>query len=666
MIRAKLPPPLSAPIVTGTPSSEKANSPRRIRIAFVAALIAGGTCLAIKETARLRILRGERLGVAGWLSYMDVDSTPFAVLFLLLPLFWWPRRELMRLPAAFRACWRRWFQSTGGDSSTWPGDRRTDVAARSTVRVLVLALIVAAASIAASLFVATRPVTIGRRTFALDELPPVYHDEYSYLFQAETYLAGRWSFPSHPLQPRLFDTMHVVNDGRFASRYFPGPGAWMAPFVALGHPYWGHWLAGALAAMCIFAAGRELAGNGVGFLAGMLTAVSPGLAVFSNLLLAHHPTLLGLSLFVWLFLRMMRTGQWWCALFAGAGLAFAMLCRPMTAFGCSLPFAIVFGWLLFRRNGEWPVKRRLQLLAAITAPLLLGFVIVLIQNRAITGDWLSTPYGKFQTKYTPHHLYGFHNVQRAEAQIARGEALTDDVFENYSRWAKDLTPELAAENAVVRLRATAAWTLGIVPLLMAGVVFLLSRHAEDRRWWLIAAAFASIHLAHLPYWFTGIMDWHYVFESAPLALLLFARATQVLCRHWRRARRPLMPLWWGLLALVALATAYVSPELFWEHSRIDAAAAEFAFTKKRYLAFDEFLDRRVTQRPALVLVEPDPAERHFEFIHNPPDLSGPLLIGRYRPGKTKLSAVTEAFPDRAVYLWRMREGTFERVGGRLR
>ena len=59
----------------------------------------------------------------------------------------------------------------------------------------------------------------------------------------------------------------VLNDdGVFASRDFPGVGAWMAPFVAWGEPVWGHYLAGVLTAIAVLAIGRELAGNGVGLL----------------------------------------------------------------------------------------------------------------------------------------------------------------------------------------------------------------------------------------------------------------------------------------------------------------------------------------------------------------------------------------------------------------
>jgi hypothetical protein len=146
--------------------------------------------------------------------------------------------------------------------------------------------------------------------------------------------------------PELFDQMHVVNEGRFASRYFPGVGLWLAPFVALGHPYWAEWLASGLTAFFAFWAARELAGNGVGLAAGLLTALSPGMGLFSNLLLSHGPTMAALSFFLFVFLRLMRTARAGDAFWAGCGLSFAMLCRPMTAAGFALPFGVWLAWWL--------------------------------------------------------------------------------------------------------------------------------------------------------------------------------------------------------------------------------------------------------------------------------------------------------------------------------
>ena len=658
--------------------------------AFAIGASAAAVFIALREWSRIETLRDAGLGAATWLTDMQLDSTPFAVLFLLLPAFLLMRKPLFHLPRCVVNTYSRDSESSERSAplsqTDWQSVLRKDSESRLNgghrVRAIVLAVVVGGTSLAASLHVAFQPVKVGNATYRLSQLPPAYQDEFSYLFQARTFLDGRWSYPGHPTQPRLFDSMHIYNEGRVASRYFPGTGGWMAPFVAIGRPLWGHWLAGMLVAMFVFAAGRELGGDGVGFLAGMLTAVSPGMALFSNLLLAHHPTLLGLSLFLWMFLRLMRTGQWWNAALAGLGLSFAMLCRPMTAFGFGLPFGATFAFFLFRRcrfrtddpNGTIQDTRCFQntgclpqLLAAIGVPLLLGFLIIGIQNRAITGDWLKAPYGEFTRTYTPRHIFGFNNGERAEAMVAAGEARTNDVFLRYDKWAVNLTPQLVADNVEHRLLAGARWTLGIVPLLMAAVVFLLHRHRDEPRWWLVAAAIVSVHAVHVPYWFVGMLDYHYVFETGPLLLLVFARSTQLLWLHWNARRRPLMPLWWGLVAATALLTAYFPLPPFWRSPRIDGPLTEFAFSKRQYLAANRYLQKQIpaADRPALVLIEPDEAQFHFEYITNDPDLSRQTIVrARYRPGRTSIPEVLRAFPERTVYSWNMKTGEFRPVRGR--
>ncbi len=129
-------------------------------------------------------------------------------------------------------------------------------------------------------------------------MPPTYHDEFSYLFQTETFAAGRTSFPSFEPKPELFDQMHVLNEGRFASRYFPGRVCGTCRSFSSGTSGWAPHVAQAIVAFALFWAGRDLSGFGVGLTASALSAVSPGLVIFSNTLLAHHPTLVGLSLFL--------------------------------------------------------------------------------------------------------------------------------------------------------------------------------------------------------------------------------------------------------------------------------------------------------------------------------------------------------------------------------
>ena len=237
----------------------------QIYAALVLAILAGATVAAVGEWTRFADPETRPKTASEWFIGVNPQTTIFVPLFALLPLFWLVRRPLFT---------RRARPATNGGGQA---------ANRSLAQAWVFAAIVAASA--------------GGMSWGIGQLfgdiPPAYHDEYSYLFQAKTYLAGRLANPVHETAPELFDQMHVLNEDHFVSRYFPGAGAWMAPFVKLGHPYWGHWLANAITAFFVFWAGRELGGNGVGLLAGLLTALSPGMALFSNLLLAHLPTLVG-------------------------------------------------------------------------------------------------------------------------------------------------------------------------------------------------------------------------------------------------------------------------------------------------------------------------------------------------------------------------------------
>ena len=137
------------------------------------------------------------------------------MLLLAIPL-WFVRRPLLDRPPRFWAVINKWL-----DETCPTPDHPTPLAEH--VRAYALSAFLAATGFAMSWHVGQQ----------FGDRPPAYHDEYSYLFQAETFLAGRLSFPSFEPMPELFDQMHVLNEGRFASRYFPGAGLWMAPFLAL-------------------------------------------------------------------------------------------------------------------------------------------------------------------------------------------------------------------------------------------------------------------------------------------------------------------------------------------------------------------------------------------------------------------------------------------------
>lgn len=625
------------------------SSARRLT-AQLLALAAGIGIILYRESLRVNAVL-ESGGLWAWFWDMDLDTSPLLPVMLTLPLFWfWPVSRRIKRP-----------QSSGPGQAGHPPRWLTAL----------LSVSVAAVSLSTSLWIASRPT--GAAEVPFGSLPPAYHDEYSYLFQAHTFLSGRVFIPSHPEMPELFDQMHVLNEGRMASRYFPGTGLWMLPFAAWGHPYWGHWLAGALACVFVLWTGIALASWRVGLLAGLLTGLSPGIALFGNLLLSHHPTLMAVTAFVWAMTVFARRPTSGIALAAGTALAFAMLCRPMTAAAIGLPYGI---WLLWwalsgtrpaagagrspdapsgdRRDGICDALTRagrVRRMVLVGLPVLLGGGLLMAYDTAITGDPLVTPYQLYTEIYTPRHVYGFNNVVRGEQHL--GPKVIDD----YDRWAENLTLPLALRNVRNRIVASWQWTLGLVPLAMAAVVFCLTTPRSERGWWLVAAAIFSLHAAHVPYWYDGIMHFHYVFESAPLWCLIFARSAQRVTADWDRWSRPAMKYWLAIVIAAALVPQYVALLPFWQTSRLSAEMRNVAFSRLRYAEFNRAVqpleaEARADDQPVLILVKRQ-HDVHIDYVTNLPPLDRLVLRGRFEPNTMQLEDVQKAFPERRIYLFDM-------------
>ncbi|NQV28190.1 MAG: hypothetical protein HQ518_27880 [Rhodopirellula sp.] len=643
---------------TGT-AQVRTGSSRCVLIGFAIGCAISLAIIIPAEIDRWNELTGEP-GTA-WLFDMNVDTTPYAVLFILLPVMWVLRQPLIARPPRI---WSRFVK--------WLGESPRNSPDGSRIPVVLAAMFVACVAAVSCLRVASTPVTADGVAFA--DLPPAYHDEYSYLFQAETFAAGRLSFPSHPTAARMFDQMHVLNEGHFASRYFPGTGLWIAPFLMLGNPLAAQWLATVIVCVFVFLIGRELSCNGVGLLAGVLAALSPGLVLFGNLLLAHQPTLVGLGLYIYSFLRMQRllgdAGDsksdtsinriTVAATLSGIGLSFAMLCRPMTAAGIGLPFGLWLAWWLVR-NARQHRQAVIMVVGGFGIPLAIGFGVAAVYNVSTTGSVFTTPYHLYTELFTPRHMFGFNNVERAKP------LLTDRTLENYDRWAENLDAKLAVQNVRHRFLASWQWTLGLVALVLSTAVFLAGVWRNlDGRWWLIVAAILSLHAVHVPYWYDGIFHWHYVFESGVLWCLIAAAAVQLLISVFRKIERPWMTVWIGLVLVASVTTNNVAIPPFQGVSRLTVGINQLAFSRLRYFEFQQLLEQRVLQRPALVLVRHDESDRHIDYVTNHPSLSGPVLIGRL-PADANASEeetvklATEAFPGRHLFVFDAKAGRLARI-----
>lgn len=634
------------PLTTSKPhpaSNSRINTTAsRVRVIFVSVawLVATASGLWC-ELPRMQAAAKSPAGILAWFFGMDADwSLPLIVLLTLLPLIIVARIVKLNAPA------RHSIRPKNGELQ--PSVRRQIIAAAALFG---LSLFCSAAIGFRTVSLKPVPVETGNvASIRFCELPPAYHDEFSYLLQARTFLAGRLSWPAMTVQPDLFHQVHVLNRPSTASRYFPWTGLWMAPFTALGHPYLGHWVAGAIACVFFHRCLCRLLEFRWAVTGGVLIAVSPGLASFSNLLLAHHPTLIALSIFLWAFLRLMDHYRARDAVVAGIALSLAMLGRPMTAAGFALPFGI---WLLIvivrsllagnpESRPPWSPAR---VVAGIGVPILLGFAVLGIMNHAITGNWMKSAYQLYTDTWTPRHRYGFDNA------IVDPALPESKVLQAYDQWAENLTIEKARSNVEQRTLYSLRWTLGIAALTFCIIAALPSCFdLKDPRPLLLLCSVLTLHAVHIPYWYDGIMHWHYIFETAPLLLLLATfgiRAVSLVLQTQLGAR--LSILWLASLILASLIPNWLDADTLWGQSRVTTAFQEQAFSRIRFEYFRRLTTSNQIQHPALIIVDEGSSNPQLSYIINPPDLSGDVIVCRKPADAKVVNALADAFPQHHLY-----------------
>lgn len=599
------------------------------------------------EVRRLCQALNADAGLSAWLFYWDMESTLPCLVLLSLP--------VVILAARLGRKRRPAFVAAGSTES--PGR------SGKTAAIAVLLFVV---SMFCSWQVGSRTVSASFGFVSIErpfsELPPAYHDEYSYLLQARTFLNGRLSWPGMSIRPDLFHQFHVLNERRTVSRYFPWTGAWIAPFEALGTPVVGHWIAGGLATSIFFLALVQIVSVSRAFAGGMLIAVSPGLAVFSNLLLAHHPTMLALSIFLAAFIRMARTQQTGWALLSGAGLTLAMLGRPMTAAGFAMPFGI---WLL---AGIVRKQQSVCLGGGFAVPLLAGFCMLGIMNHDATGSWTRTAYQEYTEAFTPRHQYGFNNAS------VDSDGKGPPAVKAYDRWAGNLTADRAVQNVWTRVLASLQWSLAMLPILFCVLMSLptladpdaASGGNPDRRnsltdqphrtkaamLRLTACSIITLHAVHVPYWFDGIMHWHYVFETAPLILLLAGIGCVNAATTLAERLNPHIAAIWVLLVPVSgLLPGWFALPVFDNVSKTGAAVSELSYSRTRFEFFNRIVSGPKISKPALILVDENGSDPQLSYIINEPELDTDTIVCRLPVTEVEFNELSQAFSDRKVYVF---------------
>ena len=483
-------------------------------------------------------------------------------------------------------------------------------------------------------------------TAVFDRLPHV-EDEVAFLFQARTFAAGYVVAPAPP-EPSSFSIPFViVRDGMWFGKYPPGYPLVLALGVLIGQPWLFNPIAGAVAIVLLYRAGRTLYSPGTGLLAAALLALSPFFLLQAGSFMSHVAGLIWALALLLLFVRARSTGALLPAVAAGAAVGMLFLSRPLTAVGVGLPFALLAAVDFITSAAG---RRRALALAAGFLPFV---ALLLAYNAYTTGSPVRFGY----ELWWEYDRIGFGpDIGPRGHDLARGILNTrynlDALRHLLYGWPERLTL-LPAGIAVV-----------VAALALLGRAAPLRR--QDwlaRRWppargsspwgWdlLLAASVVSLVVVHIAYWTPGQMYGpRYYFEATGALALLTARGllhlAGALAWTLRLARLPVR--WIRPLTAVAVLVPVVVLSVT---GLATDGVREFRAYHDWYGINADGLRRVEAARleHALVFVDAGYWTAYAPFFaQNSPVLDGNIIYALDR-GPARNQALIAHFPDRAVY-----------------
>ena len=289
-------------------------------------------------------------------------------------------------------------------------------------------------------------------------------DEYGYIYEAETFLAGRlWN----PLPPHheFFSFLHVFEkDGKWVSEYPPGWSIMLAAGRLLYLPYWLVCpIVGTVLLFAVWKLGQRQNGALGGILAALLVGCSPfflfNAASYFNIV----PTAAMGLLFCWAMLDFLDGSNVSNALCAGAALGMVGLIRSYDAVVLAAPFAVQFLRVARRRHYAFS-----PYIIAAGLPFL---TVLLLSQFAITGSAL-----------TPITTWGYPKFKLG-------------LFPSYEN-GEQTTPLMQLSFAVFNIVDLARWTSW---MLVIGYIAAFIWKYRTRQLWLLDFIFPWVVAAYLLY-----------------------------------------------------------------------------------------------------------------------------------------------------------------------
>ncbi|MFL6351409.1 MAG: hypothetical protein ACJ74Z_06125 [Bryobacteraceae bacterium] len=498
------------------------------------------------------------------------------------------------------------------------------------------------------LIVAALPIAFRLALFPHHPIPsPAIYDEFGHLLVADTIRHFRLANPAHPLH-QFFETFFVLQEPTYSSIYPLGQGLVLGlGSMLFGLPWAGVLLSvGILCALCYWMllgwttrawalVGALLAAIEFGPLNEWMNSYSEGAvsAIAGCLAFGALP-------------RLREHARIRDAFLLGAGLGAQLLTRPYESILLVLSVAAFFLLLVFREQSAW--RRLVRVAPAIVAAALPAVGLTLLQNRQVTGSWITLPYFVSQYQYGVPTSLTIQANPVPHVQLTREQQLDYKAQRSFHGEGPD-TLNRFLSRLEYRIRFYRFFLLA--PLYLAMGIFLISIR-NWRLWWIVIALTAFALGSNLfPYFYPRYM-------AAVTCLFVLATVTglQKLATSKIHARPA------GHYAAAVILFMCVANFSLWYGAHL-FEGYDFPYEILAYETWDainhahvaprDFVNRELArhQGKQLVFVRYTPSHIfHNEWVYNAASIdAAPIVLAR-DIGPVENKKLKAYYPDRTVWL----------------
>jgi hypothetical protein len=484
---------------------------------------------------------------------------------------------------------------------------------------------------------------------------PVVQDEFSYLLNADTFLHGRLTNPTHPMWVH-FESFNIIHQPTYASIYPPAPGL----FLALGRLMGGHPFAGVLLSVaCLCAAICWMLQGWVSppwALLGALLCVMrlSSFSYWANSYMVPAVAAIGGALVLGALPRIKQANRIRDALAMGIGLAILANSRPYEGLIYSIPIVIALIAWMFGRNAPPATILFPRIIAPLAVVLLITGLFILYYDWRVTGSPFVTPHQIGEKVYAtiPKFLW----------QHSRPEPIYHhQIFRDYNRIVEvpfySATRTRSGLLMMSILKMIVFWLFYLGPLFTLPILMALAslppgfscNHISKETRFLLTACTVSIAGFAVEMMFNV----HYAAPVTGLVVLLVLLATRQL-RSWQWRSRPIGLMLTRAVPIIAVVSLLVCAgaaplrvslnsnawgRCWWSPWKAETGRAEIA----------QLLNDQPGEH--LVLVRYKPAHDTIaEWVYNGADIDGSRTVWAREMDEESNQQLIDYFKDRQVWL----------------